>query len=400
MATAEVPRAYPFGDTIGLAPHPAYAALREGPPIRVRLPYGEPCWLATGHEDVRTVLTDQRFSVAEAMSRDHPRMRPLARRGGGMVAMDPPEQTRLRQVVSRRFAARRVERMGDYIREVAEEQLAVLLAAPQPADFVALFATPLAIRVSCDLLGLPEDGRRQFSDWARTVLSFTATDEEVAGRTVAFRGYVADLAERRRAEPCDDLLTDLVQARDAGRIHEGELFAIAAELLNAGFESTACQLSSICYLLAVRPEVSALLRGRPELIPGAVEEMLRFIPLILGSTLPRYATEDIVLGSTLIRAGSPVLVDLAAANRDGRVFAEPDTFSLEAAESTEAPRHLAFGAGPHYCLGAQLARQELRIALELMVTRLPELRLAVPRERVPWRTGSLLAGPEELPVAW
>ncbi|UED88692.1 cytochrome P450 [Streptomyces profundus] len=380
-----------------MAPHPDYAALREGPPIRVRLPYGEPCWLATGHEEVRMALTDPRFSVAEAMGRDHPRMRPLARTGGGMVALDPPEQTRLRQVVSRRFAARRVERMSEHTRRLAEEQLAVLSAAPQPADFVALFATPLAIRVSCDLLGLPEDGRRRFSDWAGAVLSYVARDEEVASRTVAFRGYVAELAARRQAEPRDDLLTDLVRARDTGRIREGELFAIAAELLNAGFESTACQLANMCYLLAVRPEVAELLRGRPELIPGAVEEMLRFVPLILGSTLPRYATEDVVLGSTPISAGSPVVVDLSAANRDGRVFADPDTLRPE---STEASRHLAFGAGAHYCLGAHLARQELRIGLELMVTRLPALRLAVPREEVPWRTGSLLAGPRELPVAW
>ncbi|MDT0269639.1 cytochrome P450 [Streptomyces sp. DSM 44915] len=397
MATDTAARPYPFGESRELAPHPAYAVLRGGPPVRVRLPHGEECWLAIGYEDVRTVLTDPRFSVAEAMRRDHPRMRPTPRRGGGMVATDPPEQTRLRQVVSRRFTARRVAQLRPHIRQVAEEMLTALRAGPRPADLVETFATPLAVRVSCDLLGLPEDGRQRFGDWAGTVLSYQSSDEEVAAGTMAFRAYLTELAHTRRTDPRDDVLTDLVQASTAGTINDHELFAVAAELLNAGFESTAVQLANVGFLLASRPEVAARLRERPELIPDAVEELLRFVPLVLGSTLPRYATEDVLLGETLITAGSPVMVDVSAANRDDRTFPQPDELRLDA---RERGGHLAFGAGPHYCLGAPLAREELRIALELLVTELPGLRLAVPQGEVPWRAGSLLSGPRRLPVTW
>jgi cytochrome P450 len=211
--------------------------------------------------------------------------------------------------------------------------------------------------------------------------------------------YIAGLVAQRRQDTTDDLLGAMVRARDenSDRLTEDELVSLAAGLLAAGHETTVTQIPNFVYVLLTNPESLAQLRDHPELVPAAVEELLRFVPLGAGAGFPRYALEDIEVGGVLVRAGEPVLAALGSANRDGEVFDEPDRLDFTRAP---AASHIGFGHGIHHCLGAQLARMELQVALGSLVARLPELRLAVPEPELVWKSGMLVRGLKKMPLAW
>ncbi|MFD9195593.1 cytochrome P450 [Streptomyces phaeochromogenes] len=378
---------------------PLYARLRENEPLsRVQLPYGETAWLATRYDDVRTVLTDPRFSRALAQGLDQPRMR-SENVGDGVMGMDPPEHTRLRRLVGKAFTARRVEQMRQGVQERADALVDAMTAGGDSADLVEDFARPLPVSVICDLLGVPFEDHSRFRRWTEAMTN----DETTSGNVLATIGpevfsYMSGLVEERRSRPTDDLLGALVRARDEGdRLSEQELISIAGPgLLAGGAETVASGIPSFVYQLLTRPDDLALLRGRPELVPSAVEELLRFVPINTAAMFARYSLEDIRLGSTTIRAGEPVLPALAAANRDPEVFADPERIDLT---RTVNP-HLAFGQGPHHCIGAQLARLELQVALNTLITRFPGLRLADGESGVEWKFGVIVRGPSFMRVAW
>ncbi|WP_052851163.1 cytochrome P450 [Streptomyces avicenniae] len=389
--------ACPFPVSQGPTLNPAFATLRQGPLPRVRLPHGGDAWLVTGYDDVRTVLSDARFSISAPQDGEQPRMRSGARAVSGLFALDPPEHSRLRSVVGRNFTPRRVELLRPRIAELTAACLERMEAAGPPADLVASLATPVPTGVVCTMMGVPEEDHGLFEGWARLILSHDARPEELARRFEDFSAYLREMVARRRKEPTDDIIGTMVLACDEERrISEPELYAVAADLLSAGFVSTSDALTALVHGLLSGPRRYTRLVERPELIPGAVEEIVRHMPLLSSFTFPRYATEDVDLGGVRVRAGEPVVPVVTAANHDPAVFENPDVIDLERV----GPPHLSFGHGPHYCIGAQLARFELRLMLEALVRRFPRLALAVPQDRLVWRSGHLLNGLEELPVTW
>jgi cytochrome P450 len=393
-------RRYPFGDADRLELDPMLTHVREEEPLcRITMRFGDDGWLVTRYDDVRTVLSDPRFSRAEAVVRDVPRTHPR-KNPGGIVDLDPPEHTRLRRVIAKAFTARRVEALRPRAERIAADLLDAMVAAGPPADLAAAFSLPFPTAMICELLGVPYADRDRFGSWAEAFLSTTALTSERRGAYVMeLAGYLAGLVAARRREPADDLLGALVVARDQeDRLSEQEVTELAMVLLAAGHESTAAQISNFTYFLLGRPGEFALLRERPELLPGAVEELLRYVPLPRTETeLPRYATEDVRLSGGVVRAGEPVQISYCAANRDPRVFADPERFDLT---RTPEASHLAFGYGAHHCVGARLARMELQVALGALARRLPGLRPAVPYDAVVWKRGTATRGPEELPVTW
>ncbi|WP_346766389.1 cytochrome P450 [Streptomyces sp. CB01881] len=390
------PLAYPF-EPLGLELHPRYAELRDQPLARIRLPYGDGAWLVTRYEDVRTVLADPRFSLAEAMGQDQPRMRPVARTGAGLFSTEPPEHTRLRSLVAREFSARRVERLRARAGELAGELVDAMVAAGPPADLVEDFAIPMPTTIICEVLGIPAEDHRMLWHWAETVLSAVTPGEVLAEEGRAFIAYMAGVLDLRGREPGEDLLTVLVRAcREQGLITEEELLSIACDLLIAGFVSTTNQIGNFFHQLLVNPEELHRLREKPELIPKAVEELMRYVPLLTGFSLPRYATADVELGGVVVRAGDAVMIATAAANRDPDVFEEPERLVLDRPGNP----HVGFGHGVHYCIGAHLARLELQVAIGTVLDRLPGLRPAVPEDELNWKADAMVNGLQALPVAW
>lgn len=392
---------YPFWTSEGLDLHADYHRLWDCPLARVRLPYGEDAWLATRQEDVRTVLSDPRFSLAEAVNRDQPRINPMPRAGGGLIALDAPDHTRMRSVLSKEFTARRMEPLRERVREVADQLLDRMTETGPPADLVEDFAFPLPMTLICELVGVPYEDHHYVRGWADTVCSGDVSPQAIQEQAAGFFQRMHGWVEARRGEPADDLLSVLVRACDTDEIiTEDELTGLLNELLIGGFVTTTNQIANFFAVLLIPREddegLLAALRADPGLVPKAVEELLRYVPLLNGLTLPRYALEDVELGGVLVRAGQPVVVSQAAANRDPAAYTTPDRLVLDRAGTT----HISFGHGIHYCIGAHLARLELQVALERVTARLPDLRLAVPVPELAWRSKEFFSGLRELPIAW
>jgi cytochrome P450 len=399
MADATVVRSYPFGPIDGLVIDPMYFWLQEHEPLaRVKLPYGEEGWLLTRYDDVRTALGDPRFSLAQAAVRDVPRLTPQ-RYGAILTDQDPPEHTRLRRLVAKAFTARRVEQLRGRAEHITNELLDEMVKAGPPADLAQALAVPLPGLMICELLGVPYADRDQFRDWVGAWMSVTALTPEQRGQYIAqLTGYLTNLAAQRRQTPTDDLLGALVVASEEGdRLTEDEVIALSLILLAAGYESTASQITNFTYALLTHPEQLALLRSRPDLMPGAVEELTRWVPLLaVADVLPRYALADVELSGGTVRAGEPVLLAKHAANRDPRRYDDPDRLDI----TRDAQGQLGFGHGAHHCLGAPLARMDIQTALTALLARFPDLRLAVPEDQLEWKSGMAVRGPVALPIAW
>ncbi|WP_156757091.1 cytochrome P450 [Actinokineospora pegani] len=396
--TAAEPRSFPFSETQQLDTEPLFARLRvEEPLSRVVLPYGEPAWLATRYDDVKVVLGDPRFSRAAAIGRDEPRMRPVLPPPGNIMSMDPPDHSRLRRLATKAFTVRRVEALRPRTQEIADRLVDAMLDKGAPADLVADFALPLPITVICEMLGVPFEDRGDFRYWSEAFLSTTKYSiEEITDCVGKLRGYMAGLIAQRREQATDDLLSDLVAARDEGdKLTEDEMLSLAEGLLIAGHETTASQIPNFVHTLLTHPDQLALLRSDLTLVPKAVEELMRFVPLGNGTGIARYATEDVELGGVLVRAGEPVLPVTTSANRDAAVFEDPDSLDLTRKGAT----HVGFGHGPHHCLGAPLARVELQVALDTLIRRLPGFRFADP-QGITWKSGVATRGPACLPLTW
>ncbi|MDH2427206.1 cytochrome P450 [Sphaerisporangium sp. TRM90804] len=388
----EVTTRFPPDTPAGPEPGPGLAALRErAAVVPVSLPSGARAWLVTRHEDNRRFLADPVFSRAAAASAAAPRLRRVALEAASMTTMDPPEHTRIRRLVAQAFSRQSAERLWPRVERTADTLVADMAAAGPPADLVTGLARPLPFTVIRELLGVPDSDHALFHGWAAAHLE--GTDEEAAGR---LHGYLAGLVAAKREAPGDDLLSVLVNAREDDRLSERELAALGVTLLVAGYETVANLVAGSVQALLRHPGQLAALRARPELMDGAVEELLRYVPISVSGGTMRVATRPARLGGRSIAAGEAVLPATVSANRDARVFDEPDRLDL-----TRAPNpHLAFGHGPHRCLGAHLARVELRAALAALLRRMPDFRLAVPDDQVSWRVTGMLRGPEALPLAW
>lgn len=380
------------------APPPAYEqAHRTAPVSRVRLWDGSPCWLVTGHPQSRAVLGDQRFS-ADARHPGFPFLAPGRRELVGrttptFLRLDDPEHARQRRMLTADFIVKRVEAMAPRIQRIVDDTLDRMTSGgARSADLVAEFALPVPSLVICDLLGVPYADHALFQSLSAVLLDIGAPPEAVGAAQRELTGYLSELTARKRRDPDDSLLGRLAARDDLG---DDEAAAMGVLLLVAGHETTANMTALGTLALLRRPDQAARLRAEPALMPGAVEELLRYLSIVhLG--VPRVATEDVDLDGTRIRAGEGVLCMVSTANRDGTVFPDPGGLDV----TRDARRHLAFGFGVHQCLGQPLARAELRIALATLLRRLPGLRIAVPPEEVRYRSDMIVYGVRELPVTW
>jgi cytochrome P450 PksS len=387
-------------------PYPFYAQLRDQAPVhRITLGDKRTAWLVTRYDDVVTVLKDDRFvkDKRAAMSRDQMArepwipsiLKPLER---NMLDTDAPEHTRLRGLVHRAFSPRLVENMRERIQRLTDE----LLDAIQPRgqmDLIRDYALPIPTTIIAEMLGVPVVDRHKFQRWSNTIVSTVPSKWGILTAIPAlilFLRYIRKLVRTRRADPRDDLVSALVEAREAGdQLSEDELLAMVSLLLIAGHETTVNLIGNGMLTLLEHPDQMDRLRDEPALIKPAVEELLRYEGPLETAT-ERYAREDVTLGGATIPRGEMVFAVLASANRDERQFDRADTLDL----AREPNRHVAFGQGVHFCLGAPLARLEGQIAINSLLRRIPDLRLAVPRQRLRMRPGLVLHGFKSLPVAF
>lgn len=401
-STVPIPHGLPMERDAGpFDPPRAITRLREARPVSPMVfPDGHEGWLVTGYDAVRQLMADIRFSSRQDIGILHvpyevPGMpavtEPSPQVPGLFIAMDPPDHTRLRSRLTAAFTVRRMKMLEEQIIGIAERQLDALAQLDPPVDLVEEFALPVPSLVICELLGVPYEDRRSFqADSAKFLEKDVSLDEKMA----AYGGlttYLSELVTRKRAAPGEDILSDLARHDD---LTVEELTGSAFLLLLAGHETTANMLALGTFALLEHPEQLAELRADPDLLPDAVEELLRYLSVV--DILYRYATEDIELGGETIRKGSTVVVSTLAANRDPQRFDDPDTLDIH----RKARGHLSFGHGFHHCLGNQLARVEMRVGFEALLRRFPTLELAVPAGEVRLKTNMQIYGVHELPVTW
>ncbi|MER6900538.1 cytochrome P450, partial [Amycolatopsis sp. NPDC000740] len=377
------------------------AALRETRPVSPMLfPDGHEGWLITGYDAVRQVMSDARFSNRLDLGVVHvpyetPGMpvatEPSPQIPGLFISMDTPDHTRLRRKLTGAFTVKRMKQLEEGIIKITEQQLDAVAQLAPPVDLVREFALPVPSLVICELLGVPYADRETFQ---ANSSKFMERDVNLEDKMAAFggmMGYLGQLCADKRAEPGEDILSDL--ARDSDLSIE-ELTGMAFLLLLAGHETTANMLSLGAFALLENPARLDELRADPTLFPNAVEELMRY--LSVADIFYRYATEDVEIAGETIPAGSTVVVSLLAANRDPAHFENPDVLDLH----RKVRGQVAFGHGIHQCLGQQLARIEMRAGFEGLLRRFSGLRLAVPAAEVPLRTNMNIYGVHELPVTW
>jgi cytochrome P450 len=401
---SQQPVLLPYADPAFVAdPFPLYRQLRDdGPVRRAVIAGGLEAWLVTRYEDGLAALSDPRLS-SDLRDASDPRLvellpttdRESALRN--MLRSGPPDHTRLRGLVSGAFTARRVAGLRPRVQEIADRLLDVI-GPDGRADLVESFALPLPVTVIGELLGVPVADRDDFRRWTDDMILRGAERPDPARTDRAWqrmRGYLTGLLAQKRARPGDDLLSALTAARDEeGRLDEDELIAMAFLLLVAGYITTVNLIGSGIAALLAHPDQLRALRDDPALLPGAIEEFLRYDgPVNPG--IARFAREDVTIAGVTVPRGATVLIASAIADRDPERFPDPDRLDI----SRRDHAHLAFGHGIHYCLGAPLARLEGQIAIGTALRRLPGLALAVPPEELRWRPGGL-RGPEHLPVTF
>jgi cytochrome P450 len=380
-------------------PAPELLALsRQAPVLQTVLPGNQTAWLVTGFEQVREVLVDPRFSRALVGSPGREKRGLEFVTAKSLMGMDPPEHTRLRKLVAGAFTARRMHQLAPQVAAIVDELIDRMRAGPRPADLVSAFSLPLPVRVICRMLGVPPEDQDRFHAWSDTLVGDWSRDRgEMAAAMRAMASYIAGLIAAKRAQPADDLLSALIAARDnEDRLSEDELVQMSIAILLGGHETTANQINLSLLALLDHPAQLARLRAGPELLPGAVEELIRFVQLT--STLPpgRVTTEEVTLGGVVIPAGDLVFPLFGIANRDPAVFADPDDLDI----ARPAGSHIGFGVGAHHCLGAQLARVELAEAFRGLLGRLPGLGLAVDASELRFKEKMTITSLEELPVTW
>ncbi|HEX6471607.1 MAG TPA: cytochrome P450 [Streptosporangiaceae bacterium] len=398
MEQGQIPEyTHPLPRSVPTEPPAEFARLRDERPVcPIRLPTGPTAWLVTRYEDTKTVLSDPRFSRAALFRPGAPRAQVVEPDPDSILSMDPPRHTRIRKLANHVFTPRRVERLRPRIAALAEEILTAMAGRTPPVDLNEHFSRPLALRVICELLGVPFEDHGKFGSWCDHFVSLTKyTREEMIKANGDMRDYFVQLIDAKRRDPGPDLLSALVPRLDEGSITQSELVSLGALLLLAGHDTTVTVLGGATLaLLRHRDQLELLLRN-PELFPAAVEELIRMNEPGDGSFL-RIALADVRLGDTVVPAGDAVIASISSADRDAAVFKDPDRLDV----LREDNPHLGFGHGPHFCLGAGLARAELEIGLRTLFTRLPGLRPAIEPHELRWKHYAHLGGWEELPVTW
>ncbi|GAA1170412.1 cytochrome P450 [Pseudonocardia alaniniphila] len=393
-------RSFPLQRQCPFAPPSEYERLRAKEPVsRVQLPTGDTAWLVTRYEDVRTVLSGPVFS-ADSTRPGFPALFPgleQIMQRPPFIRMDPPQHSFYRRMLIQDFTVKRIKTMRRGIQATVDRLLDDLLTQTPPVDLVEAFALPVPSLVICQLLGVPYDDREFFQSRSKVILSGASTAEQAAAALGGLRAYMDGLITRKQREPGDDLLSKLAteQLEPAGGLRRDELLMMCLMLLSAGHETTANMISLGTVAMLEHPDQLAALRSDPDLLPDAVEELLRYLSIADLITI-RIAAEDTELSGVAIRAGEGVIALLAAADWDPGVFPEPERLDVHRGDR----HHVAFGYGVHQCLGQNLARLELEIVFSTLFSRIPTLRVAVPVDELPYKHRTLLHGVHELPVTW
>jgi cytochrome P450 len=387
-------------------PFPYYARLRaEAPVYRMILPTKEPAWLITRYDDVAMVLKDERFvkDVSNALTSEQIARQPWFRKvfktlKRNMLNQDPPNHPRLRALVHKAFTPRMIELMRDRVSDLTDELLDNVQGRGQ-FDLIRDYALPLPSTIIAEMLGVPADDRHAFHRWSNALLTAAVSTPallQAIPNIWALLRYMRKIIKKRRADLKDDLISALIRAEESGdRLSEDELLAMALLLLVAGHETTVNLIGNGTLTLLEHPEQMELLRSEPTLIRSALEELLRFASPVEMAT-ERYTREDVTISGETIPSGEMVFAVVASANRDDRQFTSPDSLDI----TREPNKHLSFGLGAHFCLGASLARMEGQIAISTLLRRLPDLRMTVATDRLRWRGGLLLRGLESLPLTF
>lgn len=382
---------FPFPDHAGVAPSPAYADLRDTPaPVRLR---GEmPAHLALRHDEVRDVLASPAFSRSAAADLG---LTSRSKESLSLNSVDPPDHGRRRKIVAGAFSPGQVAALTPEIERITASLLDGMVARPAPADLVARFALPLTVSVVCGIVGVPVEDTATFHPWVERMMCTTAFGrDEVAAAHAAMHDYflrlVSDGGDR---EGC--VLYQVASACRSGELEHAEAAHLVSGLLIAGYETTSNQLGMCALLLLTDGALAQRLRDDPDRVPHAVEEMLRVTSLNATGGVPHVAQEAVRVGDRTVAEGEIVVPVGDGANRDPAVFDRPDVLDVD----REHVPHLSFGHGRHLCLGAPLARAELRVALTALLG-LPGLALAVSERELRWREGMFIRGLRELPVRW
>jgi cytochrome P450 len=386
----------PFDPEFRANPYPHFPKLLDGPPKQLNL--FMPSTLVARYVDVVKVLHDQEhFTVRRPEITLRERVN-VFDGAPTILTADPPVHTRLRKLVSKAFTPKRVRELEPRIREITGELLSNA-AESSELDAMVVLANPLPVIVIAELLGVSATDHAQFKQWSNDLItSFSqdmTTGPSAAGLAAkdALRGYLADAIKQRRANPATDLISALVAARDeSDALSENELLAFVVLLLLAGNETTTNLIGNGLLALCRYPDQQARLRENRELLPKAIEEMLRYDPPVQMTV--RVPTVAVTVGGTELPAGSLAFILLAAANRDPAQFSHPDLFDI----AREPNQHVSFGEGIHFCLGAPLARLEGAIAIQLMLERFPRLQLANPDAKLEYRGSMALRGLSKLPL--
>ncbi|MEU5211546.1 cytochrome P450 [Streptomyces sp. NPDC020742] len=379
-------------------PPTGYQPLRAaGPLSQVTFYDGRRVWAVTGHAEARALLSDQRLSADRqnpAFPAPVERFAAIRQVRTPLIGVDDPEHNTQRRMLIPSFSTKRVAAMRPEIQRIVDELLDRMLAQGPPAELVSAFALPVPSMVICLLLGVPYADHEFFEEQSRHLLQGRTSQEAEDART-RLEGYLSGLIAEKEHRPGEGLLDELIADRlRPGTLEREELVRLAMILLVAGHETTANMISLGTFTLLEHPEQLAQLRAEENLMPAAVEELLRFLSIADG--LLRVAKEDIEIGGQLIRADDGVLFPASLINRDEGAYPAPDELDLD----RSARHHVAFGFGIHQCLGQNLARAELEIALSSLFARIPDLRLAAPAAEIPFKPGDTLQGMIELPLAW
>lgn len=375
-------------------PPPSYADLRSSGLARARNTDGMPVWVVTDFECYKAVNANPGVFSSETHRAGYPGINSAISvfAKGFMSKADPPRHNRLRRSVSGEFSKRRMERLTGHIESIVDDLLDAMEAAGPPADFVADFALKLPNLVIQEMLGVPMEDRLRLHD---IISKFLETGPDRGEPEAALGGYVSNLVAVKKVQPGDDVISRLLQDSSPERLDDDEIVSISSELIIGGFETTA---QAICFgflLLSQHPSQFDELRAKPELAPQAVEEILRFAGVTqIGRR--RTAVARAELGESVVEAGDAVIAYENAANRDPAAFDAPDLFDIH----RSGRQHVAFGYGPHTCIGAPLARIEMQVAFRKLLQRLPEIRLAVPVEQLDFNQNSVVYSVATCPVVW
>jgi cytochrome P450 len=370
---------------------------------RVTTPAGDPAWLVTGYENVKALLADPRLGRSHPEPERAARFSEAAIFGGpiGSPSSERRDHARMRLLLGRSFSARRMAGLRPWVQELVDSLLDAMGRQTPPVDLHEAISFPLPALVICELLGVPYEDREDFRRWSDDAGDMTDGARSRTGLS-RLQGYMRELVERKRQQPGEDVISDLVAAQQYApdEFTDDHVVDLAAGLLFAGHETTVAAIDKGVLLLLTNPAEREALQRDPALIPRGVEEILRLpspVPTVSQADgLPRYANAELEIGSVTIQAGDLVLLALQAANLDDRVFPAPETFDVARDENP----HLTFSHGPHYCIGAPLARIELQSVFGTLFRRFPTLRLAVPIEELRPRSHLLTGGLTELPVTW